>query len=210
MKIQEIQSKAFQKYGQILSGYDFTEIFAELAKLPIPEEGITYSASVPALEKCRVTAELQSRGFGGMPIQLGYVGGYSSRLDCLEYHKSSEFNIALCDMILVLGQESDIQNGTYELSGCEAFYVPAGTGVELFSTTLHYAPFHCDEKGYRTVCVLPRGTNGEKPDFPEKTAEDRMCAGSNKWLMAHPDYAKENPGVYIGLTGQNITRKGLE
>ena len=210
MKLQEISSKAFQRYGTILTGYDFRELFERLSELPIPEEGITYSAAVPALEQCAVREELQSRGFGGMPIQIGYVGGFPERLDALEYHKSSEFNIAKDDMILVLGDVREIEDGAFDLSKCEAFYVPGGTGVELFATTLHYAPFSACETGYRTICVLPLGTNGEKPELLQKNKEDRLCAGSTKWLIIHPDATAENPGAYPGLRGKNIERKDLK
>ena len=140
-----------------------------------------------------------------MPIQVGYVGGNNRVLNCLEYHKSSEFNIALDDVVLVLGLQPEITGGMYDTANCKAFLVKAGTGVELYGTTLHYAPMNVSGDGYRVVCVLPRGTNYEKPDFKGVNAEDAMCAGSNKWLMAHAESDEAQKGMYVGLTGENIS-----
>ena len=129
-------------------------------------------------------------------------------LDCLEYHKSSEFNIALDDVILVLGDQRDIKDGKLDTKDCEAFLIPAGQGVELYATTLHYAPFG---NGYRVICVLPRGTNLDRADIPlTGSVEDRMYLGANKWLMTHPEAAEKNPGAYVGLTGDNITDRNIE
>lgn len=204
MKVQQITSDNFKRYGSVLKGYDYTELFAELTKLDIPNNGITYSALVDTLENCKIKDEFKNRGFGGMPIQIGYVGGVNDELNCLEYHKSSEFNIALDNIILVLGCVTDIKNGKYDTGKCEAFFVPAGTGVELYSTTLHYAPFSCESHGYKVVCVLPNGTNQEALKIEIKTEEDKMCFGTNKWLMTHPDAAENNIGAYVGLKGNNI------
>ena len=208
MKLKSINSPEFRKYGMPLMGYDFNELLGALARLPIPESGIVYEASVGSLESCSETEKLQKRGFGNLPIQLGYVGGSNAVLDCLEYHKSSEFNIALDDVILVLGDQRDIKDGKLDTKDCEAFLIPAGQGVELYATTLHYAPFG---KGYRVICVLPRGTNLDRADIPlTDSVEDRMYFGANKWLMTHPEAAEKNPGAYVGLTGDNITDRNIE
>ena len=67
--------------------------------------------------------------------------GDNHKLNGLEYHRSSEINIAVTDMILLLGSQQDVGTDfTYDTSKVEAFYVPAGTVVEMYATTLHYAP----------------------------------------------------------------------
>ncbi|MBE7043231.1 MAG: DUF4867 family protein [Ruminococcaceae bacterium] len=204
MKVYKVTAPEFKKYGQVLKGYDFSELFENLKKLDIPDEGITYEASVPGLESCNEKKLMENKGFGGMPIQIGYVGGNNKILNCLEYHKSSEFNIALDDVVLVLGIQSEIQDGMFDTSLCKAFLLPAGTGVELYGTTLHYAPMNVGADGYRVACVLPFGTNGTKPEFKTYTHEDKMCGGSNKWIMAHKDAPEAQKGTYVGLTGENI------
>lgn len=58
--------------------------------------------------------------------------------------------------------QQDIEDGDiYDTAKVEAFFVPAGTGVELYATTLHYAPCTAQEGGFRCVVVLPKGTNEE-------------------------------------------------
>lgn len=210
MKVYKITDKEFSEYGFVLKGYDLGGLLKTLSTLEIPNEGITYEASVKALEEDTAFTPMLQRGFGGMPIQIGYVGGNNKILNCLEYHKSSEFNIALDDVILVLGKQAEMENNLFDTSLCKAFLVPAGTGVELFATTLHYAPMNLGEKGYRVACVLPRGTNGAKPNFTILDGQDKACAGSNKWLFAHPDSEDAKKGAYIGLKGKNISFNDLE
>lgn len=210
LKVYKITDKEFNEYGQVLEGYDFEELFVRLKELPVSESGIVYKASIETLEQCKEKTKLQNKGFGGMPVQIGYVGGYNKVLNCLEYHKSSEFNIALDDIILVLGKQTEIINGKFDTSLCKAFFVPAGCGVELYGTTLHYAPFGIDEKPYRVICVLPIGTNGDKPEFIASNFEDKMCAGSNKWLLAHEESQEAQSGKYTGIIGKNICFEMLE
>lgn len=210
MNVKSVYDKEFKKYGAVLEGYDFAELFEELSKCNTPTEGIEYVASVENLEKCGIFDELCNRGFGGMPIQLGYCNGVNDTLNCLEYHKSSEFNIAKNDIVLILGLQSDISDGKYDTSRTEIFHVPAGVGVELYATTLHYAPCGLNpENSYQMVCVLPKGTNVGKPHIENtQNAESKMCMGSNKWLLAHPESNEGKTGAYMGLTGENIVYKG--
>lgn len=210
MKVYKITDAEFREYGMILNGYDFTSFLKALSALEIPDMGITYEASVKSLEDDKEFANMASRGFGGMPIQIGYVGGNNKILNCLEYHKSSEFNIALDDVILVLGKQTEMEGDSFDTSLCKAFLVPAGCGVELFATTLHYAPMNVSENGYRVACVLPLGTNGAKPDLTVLDGQDKACAGSNKWLLAHPNSEDAKKGAYIGLKGKNISFNDLK
>lgn len=210
MKIYNVTDEQFKEYGRILDGYDYTELFQSLVNTNLPAKSIVYEASDASLESCAVAKEMEIRGFGGYPVQLGYVVGSAGAMNCLEYHKSSEYNIAMDDIILILGREQDIVGGTYDSSLCKAFFVPAGTGVELYGTTLHYAPFHVKEGGYRMICVLPRGTNRDKIEFTVKNDEDKMCLGVNKWLMAHADAPEAKTGAYVGIIGKNIKFEDLE
>ena len=77
--------------------------------------------------------------------------------------------------------------------------------MEVYATTLHYAPCHLDEsKGFRVMVALPMGTNTEKPVMKAQTAEDRRLWAKNKWLLAHPESNEAKTGAHIGLTGKNI------
>ena len=206
IQLQSVYSPAFRYYGRVISGYDFSSLLAALQEdTPRPEDRTVYLPSVPSLEALPVSEQLKNRYFGGMPIQVGCCNGYNTRLNCLEYHRNSELNIAADDVILLLSWQHNIINGKVDTSKVEAFLLPAGTGVELFAITLHYAP--CAAKPgapFRVAIILPKGTNLEKPEISPATVEDDMLAAANKWLLAHPDSPEAANGAYIGLQGKNI------
>ena len=149
--------------------------------------------------------EISEHLYGGMPIQLGWCNGYNTKLNCLEYHRDSEFNLGTRDFVLLLGRQDEIENGLFDTAKVKAFRVPAGVMVECFATTLHYAPCHTDpEKGFQVLVALPAGTNTERPAFAPVNREDTLLRARNKWLLAHKDSPEAADGAYIGLVGENI------
>ena len=78
--------------------------------------------------------------YGGMPVQFGWCNGHNTKLNCLEYHRDSEFNLGTEDFILLLAREDDIEGGKLDTGKVKAFRVPAGVLVEVYATTLHYGP----------------------------------------------------------------------
>lgn len=205
MEVKSVFDADFSLYGQTLEGYDFSELFQAVSAFPIPEQGVCYVPGVPELESCRVFDELRCRGFGGMPIQAGYCNGVNDRLNCMEYHKSSEFNIAVDNIVLLLGLKYDIEDGMFDSSKVKAFCIPAGTGVELYGTTLHYAPCGYDGNGFRMICILPKGTNIGKEEVKDAhIIETKMYLCTNKWLMVHPESEEAKNGSYIGIRGENL------
>ena len=203
MKIQKVTDPAFRKYGQVLEGYDFTGLIKEMKHTPVPED-VIYVPSVEELEALDVMKDLQNKGYGGLPIQIGYCNGHNKKLNAVEYHRNSEINVAVTDLILLIGHQQDIEpDHTYDTSKIEAFLVPAGTGIEVYATTLHYAPCHVNEGGFQCVVVLPKGTNTDLTFQTEKTGEDSLMTAKNKWLIAHEDAKIE--GAFNGLKGENIT-----
>ena len=203
MNIQKVTDQAFRKYGQVLEGYDFTGIIKEMKHTPVPED-VIYVPSAEELEALDIIKDLQNKGYGGLPIQIGYCNGHNKKLNALEYHRNSEINIAVTDLILLIGCQQDIEpDHTYDTSKVEAFLVPAGTGIEVYATTLHYAPCHVNEGGFQCVVVLPKGTNTDLTFPTAKTGEDKLMTAKNKWLIAHEDAKIE--GAFNGLKGENIT-----
>lgn len=92
------------------------------------------------------------------------------------------------DFILLLAKEDEIVDGVLDTGKVKAFRVPKGLPVEVYATTLHYAPCHtCPHCGFRVAVVLPKGTNTEKPVFEAKCEEDTWMTARNKWLLAHPE-----------------------
>ena len=205
MKIQNVHDAAFRKYGKIIDTVDCTALIAEMAKTPAPENDVIYVPSVAELEALPVFADLRDRVYGGMPIQIGYCNGTNNKLNALEYHRDSEINVACTDLILLIGSEQDMEaDYTYDTAKVEAFLVPAGTMIEVYATTLHYAP--CSVNGvFRCVVVLPKGTNEALTAYPEKNGEDALHFAVNKWLVAHPESGLEADGAFMGLKGENIT-----
>ena len=203
MKIQKVTDPAFRKYGQVLEGYDFTGLIKEMKHTPVPED-VIYVPSVEELEALDIMKDLQNKGYGGLPVQIGYCNGHNKKLNAVEYHRNSEINVAVTDLILLIGHQQDIEpDHTYDTSKIEAFLVPAGTGIEVYATTLHYAPCHVNEGGFQCVVVLPKGTNTDLTFQTEKTGEDSLMTAKNKWLIAHEDAKIE--GAFNGLKGENIT-----
>ena len=203
MKIQKVTDPAFRKYGQVLEGYDFTGLIKEMKHTPVPED-VIYVPSVEELEALDIMKDLQNKGYGGLPFQIGYCNGHNKKLNAVEYHRNSEINVAVTDLVLLIGHQQDIEpDHTYDTSKIEAFLVPAGTGIEVYATTLHYAPCHVNEGGFQCVVVLPKGTNTDLTFQTEKMGEDSLMTAKNKWLIAHED--AKIAGAFNGLKGENIT-----
>lgn len=216
MKVKQVTDTSFRKYGKILTGIDFSEIYNVLEGMDYPED-VEYAASFGPLEEPEFRQKLSNTLYGELSVEIGYCSGHNKMLNALEYHRSSEANVAVTDIILLLGHQSDItEDFTYDTAQLEAFFVPAGTAVELYATTLHYVPIGTKENDYafKMGVVLPFGTN-----FPlgvtlgaeaekEKLPEEKLLFAKNKWLIAHEESGEE--GAFIGLTGKNISVEDLE
>lgn len=211
MRIYSVHDPEFKPYGKVLEGYDLSPLLRAMEAIPLPETGTAYRPSIPELEAAGVCRVFRDNAYGGMPVQLGMCWGRNSRLNCLEYHRDSEMNVGTGEFILLLAKQDEIADGMLDTARVRAFRVPAGVLVEIYATTLHYAPCHVDEAaGFRVMVALPRGTNEEKPDRPPLNGEDRLLRARNKWLLAHPDSAEARDGAYVGLTGANIDIADIE
>lgn len=203
MDIQKVMDASFGKYGKVLAGYDLDGILKEMEHTPLPKD-VIYVPSVEELEALPVAEAFKNRAYGGLPIQIGYCNGDNHKLNAVEYHRSSEINIAVTDLILLIGMQQDIEaDYTYDTSKIEAFLVPAGTAIEVYATTLHYAPCTAAEGGFRCVVILPAGTNTELTFPVGESGEDRLITAKNKWLIAHEEAGID--GAFCGLRGENIT-----
>lgn len=206
MKIYSVYDPEFKRYGQIVEGMEDTvqEILNVLESTPLPE-GVGYLPELELLQELPAMVEVSEHLYGGMPVQLGWCNGHNTKLNCLEYHRDSEFNLGTEDFVLLLARQDEITDGVLDTAKVKAFWVPAGVMVECFATTLHYAPCHADpEKGFRVLIALPQGTNTDKPDIQPRSWEDRLLWARNKWLLAHADSPEAAEGAYIGLIGDNI------
>jgi len=205
MKILPVTDPSFQNYGQILPGYDVKELLETLDRVtPLPE-GTEYVAEQPELMALPIEKELRCNAYGGMPIQIGWCNGHNTKLNCLEYHRDSELNVGVKDFILLLAKREDLVNGELDTGKVAAFRCPAGTLIEVYATTLHYAPCNAEkDAGFKTIVVLPKGTNLDKPEIAVKNAEDEILWASNKWLLAHAESSEAAQGAKVLLKGENI------
>ncbi|MCM1122777.1 MAG: DUF4867 family protein [Eubacterium sp.] len=203
MEIKKITDPTFRKYGRIVQGIDFSDLVEAIKKeTPLPE-GVGYEPSIEALEATAAAKELQRRTYGELPIEVGYCNGHNYKLNAIEYHRSSEINVAATDAVLIVGMQQDITDDfTYDTSLMEAFLVPAGTAVEIYATTLHYAPCSANEDGFKVGIVLPAETNYPL-DESHADWEDALITAKNKWLIGHAEGGLD-AGAHIGLIGKNL------
>ena len=209
MEIKKVTDEAFLKYGRVVDNVDFSELVAKLEETPLPE-GVAYEPAVDILEALPVMEEVSNVAYGEMPVQIGYCNGHNVMLNALEYHRDSEINVAGTDAVLMVGSLQDVEaDFTYDTAKVEAFFLPKGMAVELYATTLHYAPCSANDGGFRVAIILPRGTN-----YPLKTPhtklvdgkapnEDALITATNKWLIGHAEGGLDE-GSFLGLKGKNL------
>ena len=205
MKIESVNSPAFRAYGRVFEGCSVQPIVEALrSKTPLPD-ATGYVPEEPALQELPAARALAPLLYGGQPVQFGWCNGHNTKLNCLEYHRDSEFNLGTEDFILLLARLDEVENGRLDTSRVRAFRVPAGVLVEVYATTLHYAPCHTDPaKGFRVMVALPQGTNTAKPAQVPAGGDSAWLWARNKWLLAHPDSKEAARGAQPSLTGANI------
>lgn len=203
MEIKSVRDPAFRAYGKIVEGYDCSMLLEAMAGTPLPED-VVYVPSVPELEALPVCRQMERNLYGQIPVQVGYCNGHNRKLNALEYHRTSEINVAVTDLVLLIGRQQDIaDDDTYDTGLAEAFLVPAGTVIEVYATTLHYAPCQTSGEGFRCVVILPRGTNTEPEPAELLFHEDRLLFARNKWLIGHEEGGLPKE-AFIGLRGKNL------
>ena len=207
LKILSVNDPVFAAFGAVWGDVDprLAEAVAKALEkeTPLPE-GTDYVPEDPAIQNLDAAQELAPALFGGLPVQFGWCNGRNRKLNCLEYHRTSEFNLGSRDFVLLLAQQADMRDGMLDTSKVKAFRVPAGVLVEVYATTLHYAPCQVDDDGFKVLVALPAGTNLELPDLPTRGGDADLLWASNKWLLAHAEAVEATDGAHVGLTGENI------
>jgi hypothetical protein len=201
--LQDVRGEHFNEYGRIISGYDFSELVDYVsAETDVPGKGNVYRASVPELERFPVMQRLENEFYGEMPVQIGYCNGRNSALNGLEYHRGSEINVAVTDMVLFLGRLQDVHDDRYDSGKAGAFFVEKGTSLQLYETSLHFSPCRTGPGGFKCIVILPRGTN--EPLREANGSGGRLLFARNKWLLAHPERKPlMEQGAWPGIIGEN-------
>ncbi|MCR4831209.1 MAG: DUF4867 family protein [Pseudobutyrivibrio sp.] len=207
MKIYNVTDPEFTNYGRIIEGYEEEKkqiVEALRDKTPIPE-GTDYVAEEKELQSLSAADKIANSLFGGSPMQFGWCNGHNTKLNCLEYHRSSEINLGATDFILLLAKREEIVDFKLDSSKVKAFRVPKGVMVEVYATALHYAPCQASkDSGFQVLVGLPQGTNVGKPSFTAGNQEDKLLTATNKWLLAHSESSEAADGAWVGITGENI------
>ena len=200
VKLFDVYSEEFSEYGRVLNDVDVSELIREAQRLEFPESGSVYLASVDTLEATEAAARIKELVFGTLDTQIGYCYGYSNMLNAAEWHFSSELNVAVTPLVLILGKRSDIKNGRVCSGDMKAFYVPEGAVIEVYATTLHFCPCQVSDGGFGCIVGLPTATNTPL-DAP---VEDKLLFRKNKWILAHEqNSALIERGVVAGIYGEN-------
>ena len=209
LTVHHVHDPEFAEFGRVVTAYDFGAWLDYLdRKTMVPAEGNVYVASEPGLEALAPFESIRDTVYGGLDIQAGYCNGLATRLNGLEYHKSPEFFVPQTELVLLLAPYRAMRDFTLDAAEVRAFYFPAGIAVELFGSTLHFAPSRLSDAGFKSVIVLLRGTNTDPPPVASRCANDpeaRLLFRKHKWLLAHPANAPlVARGALPAITGDNL------
>ncbi len=174
------------------------EFALESQKLDIREQN-QYIADDTDCHNFVAYNEIKTQIFADLDIQSGWCFGRGTKMNGVEWHKSSEVVVAITDCVLFLGDYNDIIDDIYDTKNTVALYLKVGEVVELMPMTLHLAPARVEDD-FVVAIILPQNTN-----LPLVGGISGSKRAVNKWLLVH----KENEtgiknGGKIGVIGKNL------
>lgn len=203
LALYDVTDPIFARYGRIVE-MDTAEILRTADAMERPKGSVAYLPSVEAFEALPIHKEITERVFGTLETQTGYCHGTNSVLNATEWHHSSELNIAITPIILILGKRADFHNGVMSSSDMKAFFLPRGVAVEVYGDSTHYCAIQVSDEGFGAVVALPKGTNTPLTS----PVSDPLMTAKNKWIVTHPDAKKlVDRGIVVGISGENYTVK---
>lgn len=203
LALYDVTDPIFARYGRIVE-MDTAEILRTADAMERPKGSVAYLPSVEAFEALPIHKEITERVFGTLETQTGYCHGTNSVLNATEWHHSSELNIAITPIILILGKRADFHNGVMSSSDMKAFFLPRGVAVEVYGDSTHYCAIQVSDEGFGAVVALPKGTNTPLTS----PVSDPLMTAKNKWIVTHPDAKKlVDKGIVVGISGENYTVK---
>ena len=191
MKIYSVNDKEFRAYGRVLD-VDTADFVKAINNHEAVKEGVVYEPSVAEFEALPLSAIMKDKIYGEQPIEFGHCSGYNRKLNAVEYHRSSEVDIAATDLYLMLGKQQDIKPEKFTY---------ATEQIEVF----HFAPCSIEPgKEFRCGVILPKHTNEALSKIDRQAGEDKLLFANNKWMIAHEDSGLGKDGAFVGLQGKNL------
>ncbi len=210
IEILELSSPEFAKYGAVHPTIELPEMKKFLYGVERTEDEF-YVPCEEKLMEMKEADQFKDDLFGQVPCQVGWYYGSGLSLNAIEYHKCSEVLYEYEPCVLILGFIWDIRDDSLDSSTMKVFYVPKDTCVELYATTLHYAPCRCCREPVMQIVAQSKDTNTPLLKPAEACErENKYLLQRNKWVLVHPDAAKLVPEGFIGIRGDNITIKPVE
>lgn len=208
IEILTVEHPLFKPYGRVHSHIQVPKMAEYVTGLPMPEDEI-YIPLCTQLMKMREAEFFTKQAYAQVPCQIGYFLSHNTKLNALEYHKCSETLVVLEDEVALLGKIEEIEKDTYDVGKLKAFFFPRGSVIELYGTTLHFAPCMATSRGIRQIVVLSRDTNTPLAEKVEsKEGENKLLLERNKWVIAHAEAGNlVGQGAHVGLNGKNIEIK---
>jgi hypothetical protein len=208
LKIVTVFDPAFNRFGRIVE-LDASNLIAVCEKAAeMPQAGSRYVPAMAALEALPVFETVRHTLRGEASCQVGCCWGYNTKLNCLEYHRSSEHNVAVSDLVLLLASQQDMEGFDLPEGKVTGFFVPKGTTIEVYATSLHFCPCQTSDSGFRCIVILPKDTNLPLEQAGSDRGDGRLLWAKDKWLIAHPEnIAVVQRGAYPGLHGLNFNIK---
>ncbi|MCR5392605.1 MAG: DUF4867 family protein [Olsenella sp.] len=207
MEILSCRDPKFREYGAVWDDIpgDIVDSLVDAVENNVEmPEGLAYTPEIAPIHEATGVGELARTLVGGLDVQVGAVAGHNTYLNSLEYHRTSEFNMPVStDCVMLFGHQWDIVDGVFDTSNVVAFRVPARTMVEIYATTLHYAPIDIAGAGYKIAVILPKGVNTEKPSLDVECGDSGLLFGCSKYVLAHPESPDAAEGARVALKGEN-------
>ncbi len=82
----------------------------KLVKIFLFLNQVLHQLSIEELETLKSSELFKEMTFGGIEAQIGLCMGYNSEMNALEFHNSSEINIAVTPLVVLLGLRYEIKD----------------------------------------------------------------------------------------------------
>ena len=203
MKIYSVNDPEFKPYGRVVTGLEAAK--QRSCRRWQPPRCRKLPTMWPRSLFCRAArmVEVSEHLFGGMPVQL-LCNGHNTKLNCLEYHRDSEFNLGTEDSSCCWPRwtTSPMASWTPQRSRLSAHRQAPWWKFTPPPCITH--PAMWTRPSFRVLVALPQGTNTAKPEIKADGGDDAQLWACNKWLLAHVESSEAAAGAYVGLEGVNI------